>query len=127
MHHIQNIREKDMETHLNDADIINKLATTVMGWIPFANWPEGIVWDMQNGESYPDNIHDHWQPLTNIAHAWQVVERMREKGFLYRIIDVDDHEVQFYRHNQVWSVADSSLCFAIALAALKVIAAVEGE
>lgn len=58
---------------MTDQQIILTLATKVMGW---KRYGETDFWYGDNG-----NLFDHsfWNPLQNIADAWMIVEKFRNK------------------------------------------------
>ena len=58
---------------MTDQQIILTLATKVMGW---KRYGETDFWYGDNG-----NLFDHsfWNPLQNIADAWMIVDKFRNK------------------------------------------------
>ena len=111
---------------MTDEEITRQLAEKVMdGDYRFWN-NDTKVWFDQCFNTWKIESED-FEPLTNISHAWMVVERMREKGYTYSIHQhpAFDPVVYFEKNSfKRYSSQDKSICRAIALATL---AAVEGE
>lgn len=67
---------------MTEQQIIETLATKVMGW------KEGFAFEFHSEDDII-YIHDMngfkviWNPLQNIADAWQVVEKMKSLGWRY--------------------------------------------
>lgn len=56
---------------MNDQEKIYLLATKIMGWKRI----DGYGW--QQGDSDFNPVIGEWNPLQNIEHAWQVVEKLK--------------------------------------------------
>lgn len=66
-------------SEMSDIELVRAVAEEVMGFSRNTEW-----W----GSSY--KRHDRWfyyDPLTNYNHTFQVVERMRELGWFWELID----------------------------------------
>ena len=70
---------------MTNKDIDELIATEVMGWEK-----REAYFQMYKNEYWFDGneriiVAVFWHPSTNIAHAWQVVEKMRDKGYVFII------------------------------------------
>lgn len=119
---------------MTDEQIIELLATKVMGWEKKMSPPDYVIgpewyW-WSDGE--PIAIVSSWNPLKHIQHAWMLVEKLRKElcrftldsdhDFVweaYGIRDEDDED--HWKCVSDWKihVSHKSICRAIALAALK--------
>ena len=103
---------------MNEKEIDRQIAEKVMGW----EWVEFR-------ERYPHADRDYWcivgdiartyvrsaknwTPSTNIAHAFEVVDKMDEDGFDYRILcdhssEKTEYEVEFYKLLTNGSIVES--------------------
>lgn len=118
-----------------------KIAEEVMGW---KHSPKGMAWWAKDGTApYSTNgiitNRKVWRPSTNIAHAWEVVKKMRrEHDCRFRVWDTDEFvHVKFHpvhhkgKPNETWSYQenvsirhldiDKATSLAICLAALKTV------
>lgn len=59
--------------------IDRQIAEKIMGWI--YNKGKKTLIEPDSLDNYPGIGIKHWSPSTNIAHAWQVIERMRTTHF----------------------------------------------
>jgi hypothetical protein len=125
--------------HEAGAALDRLIATQVMGWTWDAdtNWPDGRDWATQMSDDA-----QHWSPSTDIAHAWEVVERMRKSRHLglelmpkttpigsWSVswadlggVSEDDYEMFCVDHRQVYRTAPTAM-LAICLAALAAVGA----
>ncbi|QDS35231.1 BC1872 family protein [Brevibacillus brevis] len=60
---------------MTELQIVLTLATKVMEW---KRYEETDFWYGDNGNLFNSSL---WNPLQNIADAWQVVEKLRTDGF----------------------------------------------
>ncbi len=82
-------RRKEIMTPLpSDEEITRVLATEVMGW----------AWDLYRGGSWLPStegpisiLASDFQPLEDIAHAFMVVAKMRERRVFLTLHDCRDH------------------------------------
>ena len=122
---------------MTDEELTRQLAERVMGWrTSFWVKCDSAFWDTEGLVNYwiyndrPVMQVMDFKPLTNIVHAWMVVERMREKGYTFSISGTSKEkdkpfEVGFWNYIKTQQTGyDKSICRAIGLAAL---AAVEEE
>lgn len=115
---------------MTDEQIIELLATKVMGWTLS---PNGTLW---NGPGEPGSRlqiwREDWNPLARIMDAWMLVEKLRKElccftldsdhDFVweaYGIRDEDDEDHRKCISDWKIHVSHKSICRAIALAALK--------
>lgn len=95
-----------------NAQIIETLATKVMGWKQRQDW-EKTVWE--NGHEW---LVMEWNPLQNIADAWMIIEKLGD----YRLMKEasDNHICIFWDTNGVGigKTAQEAICNA-ALKAIK--------
>lgn len=68
---------------MTDQQIVLTLATKVMGW---KRYEETDYWYGDNGNLFNSSL---WNPLQNIADAWQVVEKLLE-GYLHFDLSTDE-------------------------------------
>lgn len=73
------------------------VAERVMGWEPKP--PRWNGWWYYE-DHRPDEDSKCFQPSTNIAHAWEVVDRMKIRG--------DDVCLDFYRSHDQWQVSTNA-------------------
>jgi len=67
---------------LTDAELTERAATKVMGWGLVKRISGGLMFDRH------DRCHldiEEWQPLTDIRAAWEIVEKMRERGMWLKL------------------------------------------
>lgn len=114
---------------MTDEQIIELLATKVMGW----EKTNGGYWRTSPKDHVSNMIHASiWNPLEHIQHAWMLVEKLRKElcrftldsdhDFLweaYGIRDEDDEDHRKCVSDWKIHVSHKSICRAIALAALK--------
>lgn len=98
------------------------VATKVMGW-HMSN--AGTIWLMSDGKYTgwdSKNLGDdgwHWNPTEDITAAWQVVEKMRDRGWLVELsghenklweadLDKDDEPTHWAQHESV----STAICIA---------------
>lgn len=64
---------------MTDLEIVETLATKVMGWNKYSE----VQWFGDVLCIRPFTIGDwiEWNPLQNIADAWQVVEKLEDQGY----------------------------------------------
>ncbi len=119
---------------MTDEQIVETLVTKVMGWtfrarmplesdflnIPYPFYCAGDL----NTAPYRGR---RWNPLTSISDAFAVVEKMRDKGYLYamRLSGAEQVWFQFWRNaadphttQDEGSSSEETLCRAICLAAI---------
>ncbi|MFE1631301.1 hypothetical protein ACFLFF_31680 [Brevibacillus reuszeri] len=70
---------------MTEKQIVLTLATKVMGW---KRYEETDFWYGDNGNLFNSSL---WNPLQNIADAYQVIERMNEDGYAIELL----HEKAF--------------------------------
>jgi Phage ABA sandwich domain len=89
----------------SEEQIIETLATKVMGWRQ-VNLGLSIIWVDADGRDVSVQV-DSWDPLHNIADAWQVVEKfkaMRDTNYLaYRA---------FYEYvpESIYAITPEAIC-----------------
>jgi hypothetical protein len=128
---------------------LNALVAEVMGWRQFDfqglestigtkpdTWYDpdhlGRCWKgspFRIGDRY-DHLFVPWAPSTNIAAAWQVVEKLYSEGWTinvgslaahprgWRCTLTQMHADDFYKHPQTWEANADTVCLAICRAAL---------
>lgn len=73
-------------TPLSDAEIDRLVALNIMHWFPDDDCPRGYrpSWSINQGQN--DGPHyEEWQPSTNIADAWQVLEKFQSTHNIYLV------------------------------------------
>ena len=114
---------------VTDTEIIEALATKVMGWIERPQWrlPADRWYTRNDKREWRKEAKSGWNPLENIKDAWMVVERMGEvhhlgskHGFLLTKRDGELWYCEFERPNWEDVEADNP-SRAICLAALKAV------
>jgi len=104
------------------------VAERVMGWKEgkdFGVGESGIVWYIREGPKYFERTRiEAWSPSTDIAAAWQVVEKLANRGIVV-VVESEGalnniYEVLFYRwgSDAIVGIARGSICEAICRAAL---------
>ena len=64
---------------MTDEQIIELLATKVMGWTLSSH---GNYWNLPGQPGEREQIFRlDWNPIKHIQHAWMVVEKMRDEGY----------------------------------------------
>lgn len=101
------------------------IAEKVMGWTPHCQNPAHYV-EVANSTSEMSVIQEvvaYWRPSTDIAAAWQVVEKLRAAGWFYSLsdaVEIPEYIVMFYQPDSPDAQAmDESAPLAICRAALK--------
>lgn len=110
---------------MNEQQIIETLATKVMGWHKI---PSPRVGAYAFRCPHPHDRHlfrdTLWNPLQNIADAWQVVEKIINNGFDVEVYSGKDFSVcNVYESSQGIEMAEceeETVCLAICNATLKV-------
>ena len=69
---------------MTDQEKIELLATKVMGWHKAKLMGE-YPWYWCDSGGHGKCSVSSWNPLTNIADAWMIVEKMQEKGFAVEV------------------------------------------
>ena len=66
-------------------DIDRQIAKKVMGWkfIRYSTTSSIVTYKTEKNEE----IYGDWQPSTNIAHAWQVVEKLASRNIFISLMD----------------------------------------
>lgn len=121
-----------MSDHRAGPELDRTIAEKVMGWTHRAS-PEDNSYHTFYREH--GTVVLHWSPSTNIAHAFEVVERMTSLGFEHLAINRSDETPEWlvwFGRNQRWTkpreeaneveVEAEAVCMAICLAALKAVA-----
>lgn len=68
---------------MENTEIDDRIAIEVMEWEKLNGiWATRSSWHEGKGCQLVHNI-DNWQPSTNIAHAFEVVERLRGEPYFY--------------------------------------------
>jgi len=127
---------------MNNQDIDELIATRIMGWEKRQAYfhPSNPKYWFDGDSSERQIIANAWRPSTNIAQAWEVVEKMIEKGFyinigtddlnqffcalVYGETSIEEDGIQKILKEKVFSAEEKTAPLAICLAALK---AVEGS
>jgi len=82
--HGRSHKKKRRKPKMNEKEIDKKIATGVMGWIE-----DQASWVYKDGDTYRCSYHlkgSHaWQPSTNIAQAFEVVEKMHSAGWSFKL------------------------------------------
>lgn len=101
--------------NLREIDLL--VAEKVMGWIPQREMQGKILYVLQDGTQ----IAFDWKPTTNIADAWQVVEKLRKDSYGFEIEDGFDKKYQccFYGSARSYTCEAETATLAICLSALK--------
>ena len=100
-------------------NIDREIAEKIMGWID----PDPVESNMWCDKShFPTSLKSMWHPSTDIKQAFEVVEKMREKGSIFTLCDQDPGEKPEW-DAQFFSViaTDDTPAMAICLAALKAV------
>lgn len=114
---------------MTDREIVEAVATRVMGWT-FLNNDEvsardaGVVRPIYQSWLRPDKTMitlDDWSPLTDHNHAMQVAEKMRERG------ETDPVFINFVRGLPSEDCVDLMFRLSPRLICLAALAAVKGE
>lgn len=110
---------------MDDKELIETVAVKVMGWHADDEkfcWLDvtgrRTAYRLEAGKSWKI----YWSPLTDMNHAWMVVERMRDLGFNANIdiYQTGMDEVEFYqRSGKAFVSCKESIGHAICLAALE--------
>lgn len=120
---------------MKSGEIDRQIAEKVMEWDKMAldRDPTDYYWDLRKQKRTHRCVV--WNPSANIAHAFEVVDKMDEDGFDYRILcdhdsEKTEYEVEFYKLLTNGSVLESGgrlfydkkeKAMAICLAALKAV------
>lgn len=111
---------------MDNREISEKIATEIMGWAERNSlWVANTGWYRScDGPQIICRV-DAWNPPENIAQAFEVVEKMREKGWVYFQLDT---------HRTVWtagfqprfaSAESDTPAMAISLASLEALKEIE--
>jgi len=117
---------------MTDEQINEIIAEYVMGWaIHPRNTAFWVPQLYMKTDDYQHVIRSEWKPSTDIASAFQVVEKMREKNWLFHCSNHSDSWGAEFWFTQEWrehcEKVDSSLPRAICLAALSALKALEAK
>lgn len=105
------------------------IAEKVMGWTPYT--AKGTYLDANRGirNTYPGGSNG-WSPSEDIAHAWEVVEKMMDITDTRRCkngIPIYTHFSHRFERANVWAYQAKDAAYKICLAALGALKAVGGE
>ena len=103
-------------------DIDKRIATDVMGWEKRPVY--GVGWWKRDKENRWKAIGYHFKPSTNIAHALEVAEKMKEhKQYLYLVDSSGDYwNAEFFNATgKNYSCKANTPSMAICLAALEAV------
>lgn len=122
---------------MNEEELNAAVAEKVMGWTlkgqmwQLGNEPRGLTMDVMSmgimGHEPPPvaELFRVWSPATDHAHAFEVVEKMRRRGWYLRLVDcieLDEYEARFITPDfHDGSAGGLSIPRAICEAALKAI------
>ncbi|ERM19017.1 BC1872 family protein [Brevibacillus laterosporus] len=76
---------------MTDQQIILTLATKVMGW---KRYQETDFWFGDNGNLFNSSL---WNPLENIADAFQVVDRLLSHFYIFELVGVENGWVAIFK------------------------------
>ncbi|MGG3871645.1 BC1872 family protein [Brevibacillus laterosporus] len=99
---------------MTEQQIIVTLATKVMGWVPIPPRPNGppevfpafcfpIYRDIKDGcivaHKDADGVIDtaHWNPIQNIADAFQVVDKLLSHFYIFELVGVENGWVAIFK------------------------------
>jgi hypothetical protein len=108
-----------------DRELDALVAEKVMGWHEAQTTFNGLWWCVEGDGSYFGRRQarvSEWHPSTNIADAWQVVEKMRADAWDVLIDGTDDGSCDWWTvrfGGCMPAVQSTSIAKAICLAALK--------
>lgn len=107
------------------SDIDKRIAVEVMGRTVIDVPDDGYYIVKENNWRYPQ---DSFEPSTNIADAWLVVEKMRELGYWWEgYYSNEGHFIMFYNETANGeSLPVESMPMAICLAALQALGVNDG-
>lgn len=85
------------------SDIDERVAREVMGWEKVNGFKRDHRWVDKAKD--PDTFFTltDWQPSTNIAHAWEVVEKLAEQNIVVSLMDQLGYDEDAGNHN-LWRV-----------------------
>jgi len=113
-------------------ELNNAVAVEVMGW----TISQGDIIELDENARPPNFISGtvkYFHPSKSISDAWQVVEKMQERGFLWLMGTVDDGiRLRFYKKEGVvmtenYTLVSNSVCHLICEVALGAVRKKEKE
>ena len=113
-------------TDVTDDELSAAIAVEVMGWRPWPSEFDVHGWVLP-GETIVGPSLNHWQPTTDIADAFEVVERMTKQGWEFSVCTVNPQvapclmEIEFWHPGKPGHASRNHLPRAICEAALETV------